>query len=188
MFAINVWINGIVAQPCEPGINRNIEIRIDGESLEPSIPDGIDVVFHEAAYGGYMPEISKYVAVNIFGTAQLLEIIREKNLGIRKIIVASSQVVYPEGAGECPPTWPGLSWVETGPAASARRLFGPLPGVSESDKIGADTGGCAARRRNSLRNHKGGSGKTRAHLGKASWDSHRCLTILLHFRPAPIYI
>jgi dTDP-L-rhamnose 4-epimerase len=48
--------------------------------LEPSIPDGIDVMFHKAAYGGYMPEISKYVAVNSFGMAWLLEIIREKNL------------------------------------------------------------------------------------------------------------
>src|SRR5256885_5772347 len=28
----------------------------------------IDVVFHQAAYGGYMPEIGKYVAVNSFGT------------------------------------------------------------------------------------------------------------------------
>jgi dTDP-L-rhamnose 4-epimerase len=77
--------------------------------------DGIAVVFHEAAYGGYMPEISKYVAVNSFGTAQLLEIIREKNLAIRKIIVASSQVVYPEGAGECPRhglVFPGLRPVE----------------------------------------------------------------------------
>src|ERR1700756_3937700 len=64
--------------------------------------EGIDVVFHQAAYGGYMPEISKYVAVNSFGTAQLLEIIREKKLGVRKVVVASSQVVYPEGAGECP--------------------------------------------------------------------------------------
>jgi dTDP-L-rhamnose 4-epimerase len=73
----------------------------DREVVE-SVLDGIDVVFHEAAYGGYMPEISKYVAVNSFGTAQLLEIIREKNLGVRKIVVASSQVVYPEGAGECP--------------------------------------------------------------------------------------
>jgi nucleoside-diphosphate-sugar epimerase len=104
ILCVNVWINGIVAQPCEPGINRNIEIRIDGESLEPSIPDGIDVVFHEAAYGGYMPEISKYVAVNSFGTAQLLEIIREKNLGVRKIVVASSQVVYPEGRENAPNT------------------------------------------------------------------------------------
>jgi len=52
----------------------------------------INVIFHEAAYGGYMPEISKYVEVNSFGTAQLLEIIREENLPIRKIVVASSQV------------------------------------------------------------------------------------------------
>ena len=77
--------------------------------------DGIDVVFHEAAYGGYMPEISKYVAVNSFGTAQLLEIIRERNLKVRKIIVASSQVVYPEGAGDCPRhglVFPGLRTVE----------------------------------------------------------------------------
>jgi len=86
----------------------------DREVVE-SVLDGIDVVFHEAAYGGYMPEISKYVAVNSFGTAQLLEIIREKNLGVRKIVVASSQVVYPEGAGECPQhglVFPGLRPVE----------------------------------------------------------------------------
>jgi dTDP-L-rhamnose 4-epimerase len=62
----------------------------------------IDVVFHQAAYGGYMPEIAKYVHVNSFGTAQLLEVIREKNLPIRKIVVASSQAVYSEGAGICP--------------------------------------------------------------------------------------
>lgn len=61
----------------------------------------IDVVFHEAAYGGYMPEIGKYVAVNSFGTAQLLEIIRDENLPVRKVIVASSQAVYSEGAATC---------------------------------------------------------------------------------------
>ena len=62
----------------------------------------IDVVFHQAAYGGNMPEISKYVHVNSLGTAQMLEIIRERNLPIKKIVVASSQAVYSEGAGECP--------------------------------------------------------------------------------------
>jgi len=62
----------------------------------------IDVVFHQAAYGGYMPEISKYVHVNSLGTAQILEVIREKNLPIQKIVVASSQAVYSEGAGICP--------------------------------------------------------------------------------------
>ena len=64
--------------------------------------EGIDVVFHQAAYGGYMPEIAKYVHVNSLGTAQMLEVIREKNLPIRKIVVASSQAVYSEGAGNCP--------------------------------------------------------------------------------------
>jgi dTDP-L-rhamnose 4-epimerase len=64
--------------------------------------DGIDVVFHQAAYGGYMPEIAKYVHVNSFGTAQMLEVIREKNFPVKKIVVASSQAVYSEGAGECP--------------------------------------------------------------------------------------
>jgi dTDP-L-rhamnose 4-epimerase len=64
--------------------------------------DQIDIVFHQAAYGGYMPEIAKYVHVNSFGTAQMLEVIREKKLPIKKIVVASSQAVYSEGAGECP--------------------------------------------------------------------------------------
>nr|MBA3321722.1 NAD-dependent epimerase/dehydratase family protein [Pyrinomonadaceae bacterium] len=63
--------------------------------------DGIDFIFHQAAYGGYMPEISKYVGVNSFGTAQMLEIIRDENLPIKKIVVASSQAVYSEGAGTC---------------------------------------------------------------------------------------
>jgi dTDP-L-rhamnose 4-epimerase len=62
---------------------------------------GVDVVFHQAAYGGYMPEISKYVGVNSFGTAQMLEVIRDENLPVRKIVVASSQAVYSEGAGLC---------------------------------------------------------------------------------------
>ena len=64
--------------------------------------DGIDVVFHQAAYGGYMPEIAKYVQVNSFGTAQMLEVIREEKLPIQKVVVASSQAVYSEGAAICP--------------------------------------------------------------------------------------
>ncbi len=64
--------------------------------------DKVDVVFHEAAYGSYMPEVAKFVHVNSLGTAQMLEVIRENNLPIKKIIVASSQAVYSEGAGECP--------------------------------------------------------------------------------------
>ncbi len=62
----------------------------------------IATVFHQAAYGGYMPEMGKYVAVNSFGTAQLLEIIRDENLPVEKVVVASSQAVYREGAAVCP--------------------------------------------------------------------------------------
>jgi dTDP-L-rhamnose 4-epimerase len=72
----------------------------DRVTIENALSD-IDVVFHQAAYGGYMPEIAKYVQVNSFGTAQMLEVIRERNFPIKKVIVASSQAVYSEGAGEC---------------------------------------------------------------------------------------
>src|SRR5437016_1245257 len=73
----------------------------DRETITAAL-NNIDVVFHQAAYGGYMPEIAKYVRVNSFGTAQMLEIIREQNLPIKKIVVASSQAVYSEGAAICP--------------------------------------------------------------------------------------
>ena len=79
---------------------------------------GIDVVFHQAAYGGYMPEIAKYVHVNSFGTAQMLEVIREKKLPIQKIIVASSQAVYSEGAATCPEH--GLVFPEVRPVEQLR--------------------------------------------------------------------
>jgi dTDP-L-rhamnose 4-epimerase len=73
----------------------------DYETMKSALTD-IDVVFHEAAYGGYMPEMAKYVLVNSFGTAQLLEIIRDHNLPVKKVVVASSQAVYSEGAAVCP--------------------------------------------------------------------------------------
>lgn len=72
----------------------------DREAVAGALKD-IDVVFHEAAYGGYMPEIARYVEVNSLGTARLLETIRDERLPIRKVIVASSQAVYREGAGWC---------------------------------------------------------------------------------------
>ncbi len=73
----------------------------DYETMKSALTD-IDVVFHEAAYGGYMPEMAKYVLVNSFGTAQMLEIIRDHQLPVKKVVVASSQAVYSEGAASCP--------------------------------------------------------------------------------------
>jgi NAD(P)-dependent dehydrogenase (short-subunit alcohol dehydrogenase family) len=147
---------------------------------------GIDVVFHEAAYGGYMPEIAKYVAVNSLGTAQLLEIIREKSLAIQKVIVASSQDSLSGRGGRMPRTWTGISWVETAGTASARRLLGPLSGVPDSDPIRAHARVRATRRRNGLRHHQSGSGKTGARLGKAGWDFDGGTTLLVHLRSAAV--
>jgi dTDP-L-rhamnose 4-epimerase len=97
----------------EPQTHRNGKpswILEDAEFLDADIRDrqavrsaleGVDVVFHQAAYGGYMPEMAKYVLVNSFGTAQMLETIRDENLPVEKVVVASSQAVYREGAAIC---------------------------------------------------------------------------------------
>ncbi len=85
-------------------VNAKAEFRQgfvqDYETMHSALED-IDVVFHEAAYGGYMPEMAKYVLVNSFGTAQMLEIIRDHQLPVKKVVVASSQAVYSEGAAHC---------------------------------------------------------------------------------------
>lgn len=64
--------------------------------------EGVEVVFHLAAYGGYMPEFARFVEVNSLGTARLLEAIRDTPSPIRKVVLASSQAVYVEGAVTCP--------------------------------------------------------------------------------------
>ncbi|MGI8609572.1 MAG: NAD-dependent epimerase/dehydratase family protein [Candidatus Dormibacteria bacterium] len=63
--------------------------------------EGIDVVFHQAAYGGYMPEVAKFMDVNTVGTARIVERIRDARLPVRKVVMASSQAVYSEGATLC---------------------------------------------------------------------------------------
>ncbi len=85
----------------------------DGQAIRSALED-VDVVFHQAAYGGYMPEMAKYVHVNSFGTAQMLETIRDENLPVEKVVVASSQAVYREGAAICPDH--DLVFPETRPA------------------------------------------------------------------------
>src|SRR2546421_1158068 len=119
----------------------------DRETIAAAL-DKIDIVFHQAAYGGYMPEISKYVHVNSLGTAQMLEVIREKNLPIQKIVVASSQAVYSEGAGLCPkhgPVFPNVrpveqlrksDWKVHCPICDAITKSAPTP---ENAPVGAET-------------------------------------------------
>jgi len=62
---------------------------------------GVEVVFHQAAFGGFTTELSKYADVNVGGTVRLLEVIRAERLPVRKIVVASSQALYGEGLYTC---------------------------------------------------------------------------------------
>lgn len=58
-------------------------------------------IFHLAASGGFTGEIMKYVKSNTCGTALMLELIKEKKLSLKKIVVASSIAVYGEGKYMC---------------------------------------------------------------------------------------
>lgn len=59
--------------------------------------DGVDAVFHLAAYQDYLPDFSTFFHVNTTGTALLYEAIVAKKLPVKKIVVASSQAAYGEG-------------------------------------------------------------------------------------------
>jgi dTDP-L-rhamnose 4-epimerase len=63
--------------------------------------EGVRFVFHQAAFGGFTQEISKYAEVNVSGTARLFEEIATGKYPVTKVVVASSQAVYAEGAYEC---------------------------------------------------------------------------------------
>jgi dTDP-L-rhamnose 4-epimerase len=63
--------------------------------------DGVDAVYHLAAYQDYLPDFSTFFHVNAVGTALLYEVAVERNLHLQKVIVASSQAVYGEGKYIC---------------------------------------------------------------------------------------
>ncbi len=64
--------------------------------------EGVDVVFHLAAYQDYLTDFSKFFDVNATSTALLYELIVNERLPVRKVVVASSQAAYGEGKYECP--------------------------------------------------------------------------------------
>ncbi|MCC6476094.1 SDR family NAD(P)-dependent oxidoreductase [bacterium] len=59
--------------------------------------DGVEAVYHFAAYQDYLPDFSKFFWVNSVGTALIYELIVEKKLPVKKVVVASSQAVAGEG-------------------------------------------------------------------------------------------
>ena len=64
--------------------------------------DGADAVVHLAAYQDYQADFSRFALVNDAGTALLYELLVERRQTVRRVVVASSQAVYGEGAYQCP--------------------------------------------------------------------------------------
>lgn len=62
---------------------------------------GVDYVIHLAAQMDLMPNYSVFFDTNVTSTAMLYELIVEKKLPIKKVVVASSQFVYGEGRSLC---------------------------------------------------------------------------------------
>jgi dTDP-L-rhamnose 4-epimerase len=56
----------------------------------------VGAVIHLAAYQDYLPDFGKFFHVNTVGTALLYEVVVEKKLPVRKVVVASSQATYGE--------------------------------------------------------------------------------------------
>lgn len=63
--------------------------------------DGVESVFHLAAYQDYLPDFSRFIHTNTESTALLFELIVERRLPVRKIVFASSQAVSGEGRYRC---------------------------------------------------------------------------------------
>lgn len=62
---------------------------------------GVDAVFHLAAYQDYLLDFSTFIHTNAESSALLFELIVERKLSVQKIVFASSQSVAGEGRYEC---------------------------------------------------------------------------------------
>ena len=88
-----------------PWLSRDAELVIgdvrDVQALAAAMA-GVDRVLHLAAYQDYMPDHSKFFAVNAAGTAAVYEAAAVAGTALAKVVVASSQAAYGEGAWRCP--------------------------------------------------------------------------------------
>ncbi|MEV6039314.1 NAD-dependent epimerase/dehydratase family protein [Nonomuraea sp. NPDC052116] len=98
---------------------------------------GVDVVVHQAAKVGLgvnVADLPDYASVNVYGTAVLLAAMARQEVG--RLVLASSMVVYGEGAYDCP----RHGRVRPAPrsaAALARGLFEPRCPRCDSEVVHA---------------------------------------------------
>ncbi|MFG1707483.1 NAD-dependent epimerase/dehydratase family protein [Nonomuraea sp. M3C6] len=82
-------------------VRTGVDIR-DPDALDRLLP-GVDAVIHQAAKVGLgvdVADLPGYASVNAYGTATLLAAMARHGIG--RLVLASSMVVYGEGAYDCP--------------------------------------------------------------------------------------
>lgn len=87
-----------------PWINKEAEFMLgdvrNKSALEKAM-QGVDAIYHLAAYQDYLPDLSNFFTTNAVSTALIYEIIVERKLPVKKVIIASSQFVQGEGRYQC---------------------------------------------------------------------------------------
>ncbi len=105
-------LDNLLAQAHPSGEPRNLAPEAElhqGDLRDPSAVaralEGIDTVFHLGGIvgnGQSMVEVRLYSDINVVGTAVLLEGVIAQRAQVRRLVVASSMVVYGDGAYTCP--------------------------------------------------------------------------------------
>ena len=91
--------------------------------------EGVDTVFHLGGIvgnGQSMHDVRRYMDINVVGTAVLLEALIARRDRIRRLVVASSMVVYGDGAYACPEHGVLSGPPRRSPERLARGLFEPV--------------------------------------------------------------
>ena len=127
-----------------PGCHR-VDVR-DGQALAPLLA-GVDLVCHQAAMVGAgvdAADAPAYGGHNDLATTVLLA--QMFAAGVRRLVLASSMVVYGQGRYECPEHGPSTRC--RGDARPGRRdLRAPLPARRRGAAVAAGRRGCALRPR-----------------------------------------
>jgi dTDP-L-rhamnose 4-epimerase len=89
------------APPWIPAEAEFVEGDVRDRDLLERVLDGVEEIYHQAAFGGFTTEISTYYDANATGTARIFEVIAERGLPVRKVVAASSQAIYGEGMYVC---------------------------------------------------------------------------------------
>jgi len=99
--SLEARVHGLAPDFRPPQGVRFLRMDVRDKSAWEQALQGAEVVFHQAAYQDYMTDYSTFFHCNVVGTTLLFEVIRNRRLNVRKVIVASSQAVYGEGQYEC---------------------------------------------------------------------------------------